>query len=373
VIAACSGGVDSTVAALVARQALNDHLYPVFIDTGFVREDEPQQIKRRLATSQVGLEVKIVRAAGRFLDAVKDKSNAEEKRAAFRETFYQVLKEEAEKNDCKFVVQGTIAPDWIETQGGIKTQHNVLEQVGIDPAQRYGFRIIEPLSELYKDQVRALGRHLELPVDLSDRQPFPGPGLLVRCIGTVTKSKLNLLRPATRIVEEKLRPFKYDQYFAAVISNDLIEDESAVGIAKSAADSLGLPPNEVSADIFSDRVTGVKGDTRAYGRIAGIKLREENRETFGWLQDKLQQSQTSVIQKFADITRVAFLVKEKRSGPSLSVILRAVQTHDFMTAAVAPVPWKILKDIADEILKFGTSSRVYYDVTPKPPGTIEFE
>lgn len=372
-IAACSGGVDSTVAALVAKQALNDRLYPVFIDTGFLREDEPQQIKSRLAYPPVELKVKIVRAAGRFLDAVRERSNAEDKRRIFRDTFYQVLKEESQKQDCKFVIQGTIAPDWIETQGGIKTQHNVLEQIGIDPAQHYGFKIIEPLSELYKDQVRSLGHHLELPLDLSDRQPFPGPGLLVRCIGKITKSKIEALRSATKIVEEKLGPFRYDQFFAAVIPNKFVKDDSLRGLEDSTASSLGLPVNEVSADVFEDRVTGVKGDERSYGRVAGIKLREENRETFGWLQDKLRLVQSSIVERFRDITRVAILVKEKRNAPPLSVIVRAVSTKDFMTAAVSPVPWKILKDISDEVLKLGTSSRVYYDITPKPPGTIEFE
>ena len=222
-IAAVSGGVDSTVAAMVAKHALQERLLPVFVDTGFVRDHEPIQIKTRLAASPVGLKVKIIRASQRFLDAVSAETDAEEKRKRFRETFYQVLKEEATEQDSTTVIQGTIAPDWIETQGGIKTQHNVLEQVGIDPAARYGFKIIEPLSELYKDQVRVLGRHLGLSPDLSDRQPFPGPGLLVRCIGKVTKKKMRSLKAATVIVEEKLAPFNYEQYFAAIVENRFVK------------------------------------------------------------------------------------------------------------------------------------------------------
>jgi len=372
-IAAVSGGVDSTVAALVAKRALGDRLFPVFIDTGFLRVGEPESVKARLGEPSLGLKVKLVRAGRRFLDATKGERGAEEKRKEFRETFYRVLGEEARKDGCDFVVQGTIAPDWIETQGGIKTQHNILEQVGIDPLAAYGFKVVEPVSELYKDQVRVLGRYLDVPRDMSDRQPFPGPGLLVRCIGTVSKKKLDLLKSSTKIVEEKLGPFSYDQYLAGVIENRLTEEQVYKNMGGTVAEALGLPASETRVDVFEDRVTGVKGDTRCYGRLAGIRIQEESRETYGWLPEKLRLAQSSIVEKFSDITRVAVMVKEKRGGPPLSVIIRAISTRDFMTAAVAQVPWKILKDIAESILKTGDSSRVYYDITPKPPATIEFE
>ena len=372
-IAAVSGGVDSTVAALVARRALGERLFPVFIDTGFLRVGEPENVKSRLGEPSVGLKVKLVKAGGRFFEATKGEAMAEEKRKKFRETFYQILGEEARRDGCDFVVQGTIAPDWIETQGGIKTQHNILEQVGIDSLSTYGFRVIEPISELYKDQVRVLGRHLDVPRDLSERQPFPGPGLLVRCIGPISKKKLDLLKSSTRIVEEKLGPFNYDQYFAGVIENKFTKDPVYKSVEDTAAGALGLPSLETRVDVFEDRVTGVKGDTRSYGRLAGIKIQEDSRETYGWLPEKLRLAQSSIVEKFVEVTRVAVLVKEKRGGPPLSVIVRAVSTRDFMTAAVAQVPWKILKDIAESILKAGDSSRVYYDITPKPPATIEFE
>ena len=372
-IAAVSGGVDSTVAALVAKKALGDRLFPVFIDTGFQRAGEPEEVKSRLADPSLGLKVRLVRAGSRFLEAVKGESAAEEKRKKFRQTFYEVLTEEAKKDGCDYVVQGTIAPDWIETQGGIKTQHNVLEQVGIDPLRSFGFKIVEPLSELYKDQVRTLGRHLNLPRDLSQRQPFPGPGLLVRCVGSVTRSKVSLLKSATKIIEEKLGPFNYEQYFGAVIENRFVKDPVYKTLQDNTGEALGLPASETPVDIFEDRVTGVKGDDRIYGRLAGIRIREDSRETLGWLPDKLRQAQASIVEKFPDITRVAVVVKERRGGPPISVIVRAVSTRDFMTAAVAPVPWKILKDVSEAILKIGDASRVYYDITPKPPATIEFE
>jgi GMP synthase (glutamine-hydrolysing) len=372
-IAAVSGGVDSTVAALVAKKALGDRLFPVFIDTGFLRVGEPESVKARLGDPSLGLKVRLVKAAGRFLAATQGEANAEEKRKKFRDTFYQVLAEEARKDSCDFVVQGTIAPDWIETQGGIKTQHNILEQIGIDSLSIYGFRVVEPISELYKDQVRVLGRHLDVPKDLSERQPFPGPGLLVRCIGPISKKKLDLLKSSTEIIEEKLGPFSYDQYFGGVIENKFMEGSHYDRLKETTAGALGLPSTEIRVDVFEDRVTGVKGDTRSYGRLAGIKIQDESRETYGWLPEKLRLAQSNIVEKFTDVTRVAVLVKEKRGGPPLSVIVRAISTRDFMTAAVAQVPWKILKDIAESILKTGGSSRVYYDITPKPPATIEFE
>ena len=372
-IAAVSGGVDSTVAALVAKRALGDRLFPVFIDTGFLRVGEPENVKARLGEPSLGLKIKLVKAGGRFLEATRGETSAEEKRKKFRETFYQILGEEARKDGCDFIVQGTIAPDWIETQGGIKTQHNILEQVGIDALSTYGFRVIEPISDLYKDQVRILGRHLDVPRDLSERQPFPGPGLLVRCIGPVSKKKLDLLKSSTKIIEEKLGPFNYDQYFGGVIENKFLKDSIYESVEKTTAGALGLPPSETRVDVFEDRVTGVKGDTRSYGRLVAVKIQDESRETYGWLPEKLRLAQSGIVEKFADVTRVAVLVKEKRRGPPLSVIVRAISTRDFMTAAVAQVPWKILKDIAESILKTGDSSRVYYDITPKPPATIEFE
>ncbi len=368
-----SGGVDSTIAAVLARQALGESLVPVLIDTGFMRSDEPERVKAKLSSSPVGMKLRLVRASGRFLAAVKGSGNAEEKRKKFRETFYQVLGEEAQKEGCEYIIQGTIAPDWIETQGGIKTQHNVLEQVGIDPLTTYGFKILEPLAQLYKDQVRSLGRHLNLPSEFRERQPFPGPGLLVRCIGTVTRNKLQTLKRATRIVEEKLSPLHYDQYFAAVIENTFTTDPAFKMVRKVAAEATGLPVSEVHCEVFEDRVTGVKGDERCYGRLAGVRLQEDSRETYGWLQDRLRRLQSALVEKFNDVTRVAMLVKEKRGGDPLSVIIRAVSTRDFMTAAVSPVPWKILKDIGEMVLKTGGANRVYFDITPKPPATIEFE
>ena len=373
-LAAISGGVDSTISALLARQALGERVIPVLIDTGFMREDEPEKVRDKLASPPLELKIRIVRSAGRFLKAVADEPLAEEKRKKFRETFYQVLKEEADKFGCEYLVQGTIAPDWIETQGGIKTQHNVLEQVGIDPHTRYGFKIMEPLSELYKDQVRSLAKHLAVPNEFSQRQPFPGPGLLVRCIGEVRKPKLDVLKRVTSIVEDRLGAVGSNQYFAAIIENKFANEPLPKALRKVAAEALDLPEEEVRAEAFMDRVTGVKGDERSYGRLASIDLRPETREAFGWLHDKLNVLQSSIVESFKDITRVAMLVKDRRGEGQYSILIRAVSTRDYMTASVTPISWKTLKDTAEDVLKSSERiGRVYYDITPKPPATIEFE
>ena len=373
-LAAISGGVDSTVSALLAHQALGERVVPVLIDTGFMREDEPEKVRDKLASPPLELKIRIVRSAGRFLKAVADEPLAEEKRKKFRETFYQVLKEEADKFGCEYLVQGTIAPDWIETQGGIKTQHNVLEQVGIDPHTRYGFKIMEPLSELYKDQVRSLAKHLAVPNEFSQRQPFPGPGLLVRCIGEVRKPKLDVLKRVTSIVEDRLGAVGSNQYFAAIIENKFANEPLPKALRKVAAEALDLPEEDVRAEAFMDRVTGVKGDERSYGRLASIDLRPETREAFGWLHDKLNVLQSSIVESFKDITRVAMLVKDRRGEGQYSILIRAVSTRDYMTASVTPISWKTLKDTAEDVLKSSERiGRVYYDITPKPPATIEFE
>jgi len=339
-----------------------------------MREDEPEKVRDKLAKPPLELKIRIIRSAGRFLKAVADEPLAEEKRKKFRETFYQVLKEEADKFGCEYLVQGTIAPDWIETQGGIKTQHNVLEQVGINPRARYGFKLLEPLSELYKDQVRSLAKYLAVPNEFSERQPFPGPGLLVRCIGEVKRPKLEALKSATSIVEDRLGAVGSNQYFAAIIENKFADEPSPKALRKVAADALDLPEEEVRAEAFLDRVTGVKGDERSYGRLASIDLRPETREAFGWLHDKLSVLQSSIVESFKDITRVAVLVKDRRVEGPYSILIRAVSTRDYMTASVTPISWKTLKDTAEDVLKSSERiGQVYYDITPKPPATIEFE
>ncbi len=226
-LAAISGGVDSTTAAVLVRRAIGNRLKAVFIDTGFMRFNEPAHVKDILNDI---LPIDIINASDSFYHEMLGLSDAEKKRIRFREVFYGVLSEIARGYGCDWLVQGTIAPpDWIETRGGgIKTQHNVLEQIGIDTASKYGFKLLEPLRELYKDQVRELARTLNVPNEIVNRQPFPGPGLSIRAVGgELTLEKLDVVREATRIVEEGLEGMGLSQWFAAAWEYEFTPDEGA--------------------------------------------------------------------------------------------------------------------------------------------------
>jgi len=358
---ATSGGVDSTTCATLAHRALGKGLVCFFLDTGFMREGEVEEV-RGLLTS-LGLPLKILSVRERFLKALEGKTDAESKRLAFRETFYTVLGEAARREGCDVLIQGTIAPDWIESAGGIKTQHNVLEQLGVDTVRRFGFRLLEPLLDLYKDQVRALARYLGARVDASERQPFPGPGLLVRCIGPVSEEKVEVLRRATSVVERHLGALRPEpkQYLAAVIE----DERSPAGKGVEEAAARILPKARV--EYLQRLATGVKGDNRAYGKIAIVSGDEREPSTLFDLPEK-------IIHKDNEVVRVVYSVEggNKRTG-RYAVIVRAVETRDFMTAKPSTIPLKVLKGIANRIMRDGRVSAVFYDLTSKPPATVEFE
>ncbi|MEM0376342.1 MAG: hypothetical protein QXI90_00995 [Thermofilum sp.] len=286
-VAACSGGVDSTVAAVLARMALGDRLRAVYIDDGFRRLGEPERTVELL--KGLGLDVELVNARREFLEAVKGLRDAEEKRKAFRHTFYSVLGRVARELGARYLVQGTIKADIVETVGGVKTQHNVLVQLGLDP-RTYGFEVVEPLRELLKPQVREVARFLGLPREISEKMPFPGPGLLVRVVGEVTEEKLEVARLATRVVEEELSGLGAFQVFAAVLG---------------------------------DRATGLVGGERRYGYIVAV---------------------------------------------------RAVRSEDALTAEPLEVSFELLRKVADRITREVPGVvRVLYELTGKPPATIEYE
>lgn len=286
-IAACSGGVDSTVAAVLARRAIGGKLKAVYIDDGFRRFREPEESVKLLRSC--GLDVEFIDAKEEFYSAVKGLRDAEEKRKAFRHTFYTVLGRTAKTFGARFLVQGTIAPDVIETAGGVKTQHNVLAQIGIDP-RLYGFEVIEPLKELYKPQVRAVARYLGLPAEISEKMPFPGPGLLIRVLGETTPEKVEIVRQATRIVEEETKALGAFQAFAALLEG---------------------------------KATGVRQGKRVYGHIIAV---------------------------------------------------RVVDSVETVTAIAREVPYPLLKKIAKRITEEVPGvARVVYDITDKPPATIEYE
>ena len=287
VISACSGGVDSTVATYLVAKAVGDKMVAVFIDDGLRREGEPEFVVRIL--KDLGVNSRFVNAKEEFFQVFKGKTDAEEKRKAFREKFYTTLGKVAKEEKIQFITQGTIKADVIETVKGIKSQHNVLEQIGINP-QIYGYKILEPLKELFKPEVRMVARQLSLPKEISERMPFPGPALSLRVLGEVTAEKTAIVRKATVIVEEETNDLGTFQNFAV---------------------------------LHNDKATGIKNDKRVYGNI---------------------------------------------------ITVRIVTSTDAVTAQATQVPYdklmKISKRITEEI---PSVVRCLYDITDKPPATIEFE
>ncbi len=285
-IIALSGGVDSSVAAVLAHRALGEHLVAVFVDHGFMRKGEPEEV-RRIFGEELGMNLRVVDAGERFLEALRGVTDPEEKRRIIGRVFIEVFEEVAAEVRATHLVQGTIAPDWIESGGGIKSHHNV---AGLPSGMV--LELVEPLRDLYKDEVRVVARALGLPESISERMPFPGPGLAVRIIGEVTPEKLEVVREANAIVEEEIR-------------------------------RAGLTPWQAFAVLLDTKTVGVKGDIREYGH---------------------------------------------------TVAVRVVESLDAMTATAMEVPWEVLRRIAKRLTReIEGVTRVLYDITDKPPATIEFE
>jgi len=282
VVMALSGGVDSSVCAALAAKAIGDNLIPIYIDTGLMRKGETERIR----TIFGNIHLQIVDAGDEFFDSLKGVTDPEAKRKAIGERFIRVFEREARKQGARCLLQGTIYPDRIESEGGIKSHHNV----GGMPLEMEFTKVIEPIRDLYKDEVREVAGALGLPKEIQHRMPFPGPGLAVRVLGEVTRNKVAVIREANAIVEdelvEKYRPW---QCFAAL---------------------LGLG-------------TGVKGDNRIHGWIIAV---------------------------------------------------RAVNSRDGMTADPLEIPFTHLMRIGSRITAdIPSVARVVYDISAKPPATIEYE
>ena len=290
---AFSGGVDSTVCAALTNKAIGNSLIAVHVDTGYMRKNESKDVKKLM--EKIGLNYRLIDASKDFYKDLKGVIDPEKKRKIIGEKFIRIFEKVAKKEKIDYLVQGTIAPDWIESGGElrdtIKSHHNV----GGLP-ENMDLKLVEPLRDLYKDEVRKIARALKLPV--AENQPFPGPGLAVRIIGEATKERADIVREACDIVETE--------------------------IAKAAKKGLMELPWQYFAVLLPIKSVGVHGDKRAYGYVIAV---------------------------------------------------RAVQSFDAMTCAYSAIPHEVLDNISTKITNKMKDkvNRVVYDISNKPPSTVEWE
>jgi GMP synthase (glutamine-hydrolysing) len=276
-IIALSGGVDSSVASVLVSEAIGDNLSAVFVDHGLLREGEAAYVKE---TFEPRLNFDCIDAKEEFLNELEGVEDPEEKRKIIGKIFIRVFEREAEKEGAKFLVQGTIAPDWIESEGKIKSHHNVALPHGLV------LELVEPIRELYKDEVRVIGSKLGLPDEIVNRQPFPGPGLAVRVIGKLTPERIEICRKANAIVEEEVKKEGLDatlwQYFAVLTDT---------------------------------KVTGVKGDIRDFGYLVILRMVESwdamtaNVPELPWEMTKTISARITA--EVPEVTHVALSVSDK--------------------------------------------------------------
>jgi GMP synthase (glutamine-hydrolysing) len=286
-INALSGGVDSSVVTVLGHRSIGKRLKTVFIDNALMRKGEPERVVKIFARMKIPVD--LVDARAEFLGALKGLTDPEEKRNAVTNTFYaKVFVRLVREAGAKFLLHGTILTDIEETIAGIKRQHNILAQLGIDPEKEYGYKVLEPLQTLRKDGVRKVAKMLGLPPELAKRIPFPGPALATRIVGVVTEERLEVVREATAIVEKELGKSRAFQYLAVLLN---------------------------------DKATGIRENKREFGQI---------------------------------------------------IVVRCLNSVDARTATVTKIPWDKLNRISKLITSIKGVNRCLYDLTPKPPATIEY-
>jgi len=285
-INALSGGVDSSTVTMLGHRALGERLLTYFVDNGIMRQGEPERVVSLFRG--LGVPVQLVDARDRFFAALRGLTDPEEKREAITQTFYKtVFGRLVKESGARYLLQGTILTDVEETVAGVKRQHNILAQLGIDTEAVYGYRVIEPLIELRKPAVRAVAKALGLPEEITSRPPFPGPALAARVIGEVTPERVATVRAATAIVEEELAGTGAFQYFAV---------------------------------LHADKVTGLRDGRRDYGQ---------------------------------------------------QVEVRCWDSQDARTGTPTRLAWEMLERLAARITRVPGVVSVTYNVTSKPPSTIE--
>ncbi|HUU51304.1 MAG TPA: ExsB family transcriptional regulator [Nitrospinota bacterium] len=228
-INALSGGVDSSTVTMLGHKALGDKLKTYFIDNGLMREGEPEYIVSLF--KELGVYVELVDSKETFFNRLKGLKDPEEKREAITQAFYRdVFRRIVKESDAKYLFHGTNYTDVEETVAGVKRQHNILEQLGIDTKEEYGYKVIEPLVQLRKTAVRKIGKALGLPGEIYDRPPFPGPALATRIIGEITPQRIDTVRKATKIVEEELSNTEAFQYLA------ILHEDRVTGVREGKRD-----------------------------------------------------------------------------------------------------------------------------------------
>ncbi|MEM4246135.1 MAG: glutamine-hydrolyzing GMP synthase [Candidatus Bathyarchaeia archaeon] len=374
-IIAVSGGVDSTTAALLAHHALGGRLICAHIDHGLMRKGESENVTRLLKS--LGLNIVFTDASQRFLEALKGVERSDEKRRVIGRLFIEEFERIAEQHKIGWLIQGTIAPDVIESTRGlssrrtdrghgglIKIHHNV---AGLPKGMK--LQLIEPLSSLFKYQVRTLARQLNLPAEISERQPFPGPGLACRIAGEVNGPKLEVLRDIDAKVENELKRYNPSQYFAILINNVVAGRCQAA--ERIASKYLG---KSVDAFLLQDECIGVKGDERAIGKMVMISTPAGGRlawEKCSFL-DMLRM-QNEITGSVKEVCRVSILLTSPYApGSGFGIVIRAVDTIDFMTAIPSNIDFTHLAEIGRAVMADHQEIRfVGYEITTKPAATIE--
>jgi GMP synthase (glutamine-hydrolysing) len=371
IVLACSGGVCSNVmAALFRKSAEKPDISSLFIDTGFMREKEAETVSETLSRAPLKLELRVFDARKKFAKAMEHAESGSEKRQIFDRTFEATLKEVAEEEDADLIALGVSASATTSVAADqIKEIGSLTESSGTSN----GF--YTPLISLNRPQVTKVAEALALPPRLSDLVPFPSVGLSIRALGRISDEKTRLVRGATKIVEDELQYVKPTQYFAALLDNKEEKNEKADRIREKISDLLDVGSDQVETSIPQCRMSALADHQRVYlkaidTRVTLLGSKELLEPNF----DDLADFPMEFIGRYNEFGRCLYSVTTKPRNGKYIAVIRAISADDFSQANIARLEWVKLYSIAERIMdECGKVSSVYYDVTPKPPATIEFE